>query len=80
MYGLVEIMLAILARLARAALRNARSLFALAIGVGVGLAFGLSLMKFAPLPKGVMLMFVLMGVAIISPAVLGFLAGLFPRP
>jgi len=79
MFGLVEIIITLFVRLVRAALRNGRSLAALAIGAGSGVAFGLSLAKFSPLPKGVMLMFVVMGVAIVAPAIIGFLNLLFPR-
>lgn len=79
MYGLVEIIIALFVRLARAAMRNGRSLAALVIGAGSGVAFGLSLAKFSPLPKGVMLMFAVMGVVLVAPAVIGFLNILFPR-
>lgn len=79
MYGFLEIVLVILLRIGRAALRNARALAALAIGAGAGLAFGFSLAKFTTLPKGVMLMYAVMGVVIVAPAVIGFLNLLFPR-
>ena len=79
MYEAIEIIIALFVRLARALARNARSFLALALGAGAGLAFGLSLAKFSPLPKGVMLMFVVMGVAIVVPAIIGFLNLLFPK-
>lgn len=79
MQALAEILFAFLLGLARFALRNARSLLALALGAGSGLAFGASLGSDAALPKGVMLMYAIMGVAIVSPAVFAFLSGLFPK-
>lgn len=79
MQALAELLIVVLAGLARFALRNARPLLALALGAGSGLAIGASLGKCSALPKGVMLMYVVIGVAIVTPAVYAFLSGLFTR-
>ena len=78
MYAILEIFFAILVRILRWAGRNVRPLIGLAAGAGFGFAFGSSLAKFSPLPKGVMLMFVAIGVAVVAPAVIGFLNGISP--
>jgi hypothetical protein len=79
MYAILEIVFAILVRVLRWAGRNARPLIGLGAGAGFGFAFGLSLAKFGPLPKGVMLMFVAIGVVVVGPAVVGFLNRIAPK-
>jgi|GEM_PF-5511298 len=79
MQALAEILIVFLVGLARFAMRNARPLISLALGIGSGLVFGASLRRCAALPKGVMLMYAIMGVALVSPAVFAFLSGLFPK-
>jgi len=79
MQALAEIFIVFLIGLARFAMRNARPLISLALGIGSGLVFGASLGRCAALPKGVMLMYVVMGVAIVAPAIIGFLNLLLPK-
>ncbi len=78
-YAMVEIALALLVRLARWATRNFRTLFALAAGAGVGLAFGISLARYGGVDRTMFLMFALIGAAVIAPALVGFLDRIAPK-
>ena len=80
MYAFIEIVIALLAGLFRFLARHARAVFGLAVGAGIGLAFGLSLVKYGGVNRSILLMFVVIGAAVIAPAIIGFLEKLSPKP
>jgi hypothetical protein len=78
MHAVFEILIAVLAALARFVSRNARPLFALAVGAGVGLALGLSLARFGDVSKGMVLLAVVIGALVVAPEVISYLNRLKP--
>jgi hypothetical protein len=79
MHALIEIAIELIARLLRCLLRNFRPLFALAVGAGFGLAFGLSLAKYGGVSGLTLLMFVVIGAVVVAPAVIAFLGRIAPK-
>jgi len=79
MYELIEIALAVLIGLFKFCLRNCRPLFGLALGAGVGLAFGLSIAKYGGVDKWTILMFMAIGAVVLAPVIVSFLNGIAPK-
>jgi len=78
MNAFLEILVELSVRLIRLVLKNIKVIFALAVGAGVGLAFGISLSRFGGVGKATMLMFVVIGAVVIAPMVIGFLNRIAP--
>jgi len=78
MHAVFEILVAVLAALARFVFRNGRALFALAVGAGVGLVLGVSLARFGDASKGMVLLAVLIGALVVAPEVIAYLNRLKP--
>ena len=79
MHAAFEILVALLAALVRLVFRNARQLFALALGAGLGLALGVSLARFGGVSKGMVLLAVVIGALVVAPEVIAYLNRLSPR-
>jgi hypothetical protein len=79
MNAFLEILIELLVRLMRFVLRNFRVIFALAVGGGLGLAFGVSLSRFGGVSRTTLLMFVVIGAVVVAPLVIGFLNRIAPK-
>ena len=79
MNAFLEILVELSVRLIRFLLRNFRVIFALAVGAGFGLAFGLSLAKYGGVSGLTLLMFVVIGAVVVAPAVIAFLGRIVPK-
>jgi hypothetical protein len=79
MSAFLEILIELSVRLIRFLLRNFRVIFSLAVGAGFGLAFGLSLAKYGGVSGLTLLMFVVIGVVVVAPAVIAFLGRIAPK-
>ena len=78
MHAVFEILIAFVAAFARFVSRNARPLFGLAVGAGVGLMLGLSLARFGDASKGMVLMAIVIGALVVAPEVIAYLNRLKP--
>jgi hypothetical protein len=78
MSALFEILVELSVRLIRFVLKNIKVIFALAVGAGVGLAFGISLSSFGGVSGATKLMFVVIGAIVVAPMVIGFLNRIAP--
>jgi len=78
MHAAFEIIIAVLAALARFVSRNARPLFALALGAGLGLAIGVSLARSGGVSKGMVLLAAVIGALVVAPEVIAYLNRLKP--
>ncbi len=78
MHGSFEIIVAILAAIARCVSRNARPLFALALGAGLGLVIAASLARFGGVSKGMVLLAGVIGALVVAPEVIAYLDRLKP--
>lgn len=79
MSAFLEILIELLVRLLRFVFRNFRVIFALAVGAGLGLFFGLSLARYGGVSRTTMLMFVIIGAVVVAPAVIAFLGRIAPK-
>jgi len=79
MNAFLEILVELSVRLIRFLLRNFRVIFALAVGAGFGLAFGLSLAKYGGVSGLTLLMFVVIGAVVVAPVVIAFLGRIVPK-
>ena len=79
MSAFVEVLVELSVRLIRFVLRNFRAIFALAVGAGFGLFFGLSLARCGGVSAAVILMFMVIGAGVIAPALIGFLNRIAPK-
>jgi len=79
MSAFLEIFIELAVRLIRFLLRNFKVIFALAVGAGFGLAFGLSLAKYGGIDGLTLLMFVVIGAVVVAPAVIAFLGRIAPK-
>ncbi len=79
MSAFLEILIELAVRLIRFLLRNFRVIFALTVGAGFGLAFGLSLAKYGGVSGMTLLMFIVIGVVVVAPAVIAFLGRIAPK-
>ena len=79
MNAFLEILVELSVRLIRLVLKNIKVIFALAVGAGVGLVFGISLSRFGGVGKATKLMFVVIGAIVVAPMVIGFLNRIAPK-
>jgi hypothetical protein len=79
MSAFLEILIELSVRLLRFVLRNFRVIFSLAVGAGLGLGFGLSLARFGGVSGTTLLLFIVIGAAVVAPAVIAFLGRIAPK-
>lgn len=79
MSAFLEILIELSVRLISFVLRNFRVIFSLAIGAGLGLAFGISLSRYGGVSGSVILMFIVIGAIVVAPLIIGFLNRIAPK-